>query len=157
MENSSKALIIAGAILVAILLISVGIIVMNSANKPLNEAKNEADSQAVQMYNSKLINYAGNKKSAKEVSSLMDLVSTLTGKDIILTYANITNLTNSGAPWKHATVQSYLDDKKTYKVSMGTNENRPSNFQDPSSQEYLKNYKAKAGTGYISWIYIEED
>ena len=42
MENASKALIIAGAILIAILLISVGILVMNSVNKPIDEAANEA-------------------------------------------------------------------------------------------------------------------
>ena len=62
MENASKALIIAGAILIAILLISVGIMVMNSMNKPLDVAASEADSQAVQMYNSKFAVYEGRNK-----------------------------------------------------------------------------------------------
>ena len=69
MENASKALIIAGAILIAILLISVGIMVMNSMNKPIDAAAEEADSQAVQMYNAKFTNYAG--KTATEVKNLL--------------------------------------------------------------------------------------
>ena len=81
MENASKALIIAGAILVAILLISVGIIVMNSINKPLNAATSEASSQAAQMYNSKFVNYAGNNKTVAEVRSLLTLIQSNNGTD----------------------------------------------------------------------------
>ena len=81
MENASKALIIAGAILIAILLISVGILVMNSVNKPLDAATGEADSQAVQMYNAKFTNYAGSGKTATEVRQLLTLVETNNSTD----------------------------------------------------------------------------
>ena len=66
MENASKALIIAGAILIAILLISVGILVMNSMNAPLDQASQQATSQAVQIYNAKFKPYLGKEKSARE-------------------------------------------------------------------------------------------
>ena len=55
MENASKALIIAGASLVSILLISVGILVMNSMNKPIEQAGREADSQSAQIFNSQFV------------------------------------------------------------------------------------------------------
>ena len=74
MENASKALIIAGAILIAILLISTGILVMNSINKPLDEASQQGDSQAVQMFNSKFIQYAGKNKTAQDVKALLSTI-----------------------------------------------------------------------------------
>ena len=76
MENASKALIIAGAILIAILLISVGIMVMNSMNKPLDQASQEADSQAVRMFNEKFSNYAGKGKKASDIKRLAEEVAT---------------------------------------------------------------------------------
>ena len=59
MENASKALIIAGAILISILLISVGIIVMNAINDPVQEGANSAKSQAVEIFNGKFTGYMG--------------------------------------------------------------------------------------------------
>lgn len=59
MENASKALIIAGAILISILLISVGIIIMNAINDPVQQGAGAAESQAVEMFNSKFTGYAG--------------------------------------------------------------------------------------------------
>ena len=52
MENASKALIIAGAILISILLISVGIIIMNAINDPVSKGADAATSQATQIFNS---------------------------------------------------------------------------------------------------------
>ena len=78
MENASKALIIAGAILVAILLISVGILVMNSINQPLEQGKNEADSLAAQIFNKKYKMHAGNNKTAEEARELFVLVNSNT-------------------------------------------------------------------------------
>ena len=74
MENASKALIIAGAILIAILLISVGILVMNSMNKPIDQSSSEATSQAAQMFNSKFTVYEGKGKSAQDVKGLIQTV-----------------------------------------------------------------------------------
>ena len=46
MENASKALIIAGAILVSILLISVGVIIINSTGKMTDQVGTSADKMA---------------------------------------------------------------------------------------------------------------
>lgn len=71
MENASKALIIAGAILIAILLISIGIIVMNSINDPINQSEDEAKQQAIEMFNAKFTNYSG-EQSAQGVRNLIN-------------------------------------------------------------------------------------
>ena len=78
MENASKALIIAGAILVAILLISVGIIIMNSINEPLQEAQDKSNSQAAQMFNYKYQQYSGPDKTAQEAKALITLINSNT-------------------------------------------------------------------------------
>ena len=75
MENASKALIIAGAILIAILLISVGIIVMNNTNKPIDAAASQSDSQALEIYNAKFSAYIGADQSAQSVKSLLTVAA----------------------------------------------------------------------------------
>lgn len=74
MENATKALIIAGAVLISILLISVGIMVFNAANDPLNQARNSSEQQAIQMFNESFSSYLGENKSAQEARSLISTV-----------------------------------------------------------------------------------
>jgi len=73
MENASKALIIAGAILLSILLISLGIMVYNNAKGTVNEAN--LDSEATQTFNSKFTQYTGSNKSASDVNALVSAVN----------------------------------------------------------------------------------
>ena len=64
MENASKALIIAGAILLSILLISLGIMVYNNAKGTVNDAN--LDTESIQTFNGKFTQYCGNNKSAND-------------------------------------------------------------------------------------------
>ena len=74
MENASKALIIAGAILLAILLISLGILIFNQAQDTVN---NSGMSQAqIQTFNNKFLKYEGSKKTGSEVKALVNEVIT---------------------------------------------------------------------------------
>ena len=69
MENASKALIIAGAILLSILLISLGIMIFNQAQ---DATKNSGMSQAqVSTFNNKFSKYEGKKISGSEVRGLI--------------------------------------------------------------------------------------
>lgn len=74
MENASKALIIAGAILISILLISVGIIIMNAINNPVDQAATSADEYSIQQFNAKFVKYDGVQKG----STLSNLTSEVT-------------------------------------------------------------------------------
>lgn len=92
MENASKALIIAGAILISILLISVGIIIMNAINDPVQQGAGAAESQAIEMFNSKFITYEGDQKG----SSLKTLASSInasngTNEDHTITLVSATD------------------------------------------------------------------
>lgn len=59
MENASKALVIAGAILVSIILVSLGIVVIDKVKSQINNNAN-ITSEEVQAFNSKFDTYLGN-------------------------------------------------------------------------------------------------
>lgn len=72
MENASKALIIAGAILLAIIIISLGIMVVNNARSQIGGAN--LSKQEIEAFNSQWDAYCGDKKSASDVRSLCSAV-----------------------------------------------------------------------------------
>jgi len=72
MENASKALIIAGAILLAILLISLGILIFNQAQDTVN---NSGMSQAeIAAFNNKFVKYEGKSQSGSVAKSVINEV-----------------------------------------------------------------------------------
>ena len=74
MENASKALIIAGAILISILIISLGVLVYNQASSTVSKAN--LNSQEAQAQNSKFESYFGTDVTAQEVKNLLSEVRT---------------------------------------------------------------------------------
>lgn len=79
MENASKALIIAGAILLAILLISMGMLVLNKATGFLDG--DQLDEAAVSTFNQKFSKYEGTKVKGSTVRSLISEVTAYNGSD----------------------------------------------------------------------------
>ena len=72
MENASKALIIAGAILLAIVLVSLGVLVINNARGDIE--KGNLDETSIYTFNSKFTPYLGNNKSGTDVNNLMEAI-----------------------------------------------------------------------------------
>lgn len=70
MENASKALIIAGSILITIMIISLGIVIFNRFG---NSAKKMAnmDKQEIAAFNSKITPYVGEHISGTQVNTLL--------------------------------------------------------------------------------------
>ena len=62
MENASKALIIAGAILLAILIISLGILIYNQASSVVNN--NSMSEVDINTFNNKFTQYGGNQRGS---------------------------------------------------------------------------------------------
>lgn len=69
MENASKALIIAGAILLAILIISLGIFVFNQASE-VTKSSNLSEVEVLQ-FNEKFTSFEGTNVKGSEVNSLL--------------------------------------------------------------------------------------
>ena len=72
MENASKALIIAGAILVSILIISFGVIIINKAKGPLED--DTIGQMSIDTFNSRFTSYEGTKVSGAQVKNLVDAI-----------------------------------------------------------------------------------
>ena len=116
MENASKALIIAGAILISILLISLGIMVFNQSQDVTdNSGLSEAE---ITTFNSKFTKYEGNIKGS-QVRSLIQEVnasnSTDKNKDAnrLVTIKNFVTGDTNGYSAKDV-----LANTKTYKVTV---------------------------------------
>ena len=120
MENASKALIIAGAILISILLISVGIIVMNAINDPISQAGSSAESQAIEIFNSKFTAYIGSELDYNAVKSLFSTITAVNGSAEVKADANRKIIINKGATSSEAAPSKASDLKKsaTYKVEI---------------------------------------
>ena len=71
MENASKALIIAGAILLSILIIGLGMMIYNQA-KDATDVSGTMDELKASQYNSSYLNYEGDKVSGSNVKTLLD-------------------------------------------------------------------------------------
>ena len=79
MENASKALIIAGAILLAILIISLGVIIYQQAAGVVN--KNSMSDIEISTFNSKFTTYEGNVKGSQVNSLLQTIIASNTDEN----------------------------------------------------------------------------
>lgn len=75
MENASKALIIAGAILVAILIISVGIAVIQSTGGIQEQVGSQMDAAELKTFNAQFDSYIGTNKTAAQVRALFQQIN----------------------------------------------------------------------------------
>ena len=73
MENASKALIMAGAVLVSILIVSLGVIIFNNFSKNVKDNAN-MDEQEISNFNSKITPYIGENINGSQVNALIQLV-----------------------------------------------------------------------------------
>lgn len=76
MENATKALMIAGAVLLAIMIIAAGMLIFNQSNDVMGGVGRQVDKQKIDMFNSKFISYEGERKSGSDVKALISTVIT---------------------------------------------------------------------------------
>ena len=110
MENASKALIIAGAILLSILLISLGIMIFNQAQDTVtNSGMTEAELTA---FNNKFLKYEGKQKGTIVKSMIQDVMANNAnasdGHTVKVLHGN-TDITND---------TSSINTKQTYTITM---------------------------------------
>ena len=73
MENATKALLIAAAVLIAILIISLGLVIYNRASETVNSAGDLSEYE-VQQHNEKFTKYEGLNLSGSEVNAMINTV-----------------------------------------------------------------------------------
>ena len=75
MENASKALIIAGAILLSILIIAIGMYIYNSSTNSIYSAADQISSQEQQSFNSQWESYEQNQPGSSVKNMVSKLIS----------------------------------------------------------------------------------
>ncbi len=74
MENASKALLIAGAVLLVIALIAVGMGIFGTARGVVGQAEGQIDNMSIQMHNKQFEKYDKKSLSGEEAKELVSLV-----------------------------------------------------------------------------------
>ena len=87
MENASKALLIAGAILIVILLISLGIYIYSQAQQQIDAVN--MDEQQVLAFNNKFAPYLGNNITGSQVNALLQQVQASNSQATKMGYTSI--------------------------------------------------------------------
>ena len=118
MENASKALLIAGAILIVILLIGVGMMVFRGANDSITGAMDTMNSQEIKAFNSQFASYEGKMKGTSVKALLQSVIASNAGN----TYNRTVKVTEVACASKSdgTTISksaASLKSTKTYKVS----------------------------------------
>jgi Flp pilus assembly protein TadG len=75
MENASKALIIAGAILISILLIAIGMYIYTGSQSTINSGMTQLSSQEVEAFNAQWDTYSGQQKGSNIGTLISKLIS----------------------------------------------------------------------------------
>jgi hypothetical protein len=112
MENASKALIIAGAILLSILIISLGIMVYNNSKNTVNSAN--LSQQEIATFNSQWEAYVGSNKTASEVRTLISAVIASNAAETNSGSGRTVTI-NNGTP-SGSTLSSYYVSSTTYTI-----------------------------------------
>ena len=128
MENASKALIIAGAILLSVLIISLGIMVYNNAKNTVGNAS--LNKQEIESFNSEWMAYEGANKSASEVKSMIQAVNSSnaaeakSGSNRFITLTTTGTASTTAASTQPSNVSpSEVANNKTYTIKVGINSN----------------------------------
>lgn len=83
MENATKALMIAGAVLIAIMIIGVGMMIFNSGNKTITDSIGRLNQIEVQTHNSQFTGYGGSQKGTTVKELLNNIIaSNATNRDV---------------------------------------------------------------------------
>ncbi len=143
MENASKALLIAGAILLAILIIAIGMFIYTSAQSQVSESMTSMSTQQIEGFNSQFLDYEGvqtgsqvkaligrliaNGKTYEQEAGKVPGVSIEPHKEGGATTVNHdkTNEKEGGIAFYSSslsTIRSAIETKHKYKVSFDTGE-----------------------------------
>lgn len=123
MDNASKALIMAGAILIAVALVSLGVYLYQSAASSVSDSSAWMDSTKVETQNAKFEKYAGPNVKGPEVKSLIRAVGTFNANQIWPDAIKM-DLKNTGSGDKtgaeDSTLANNIEDRVYYNVEMTT-------------------------------------
>lgn len=128
MENATKALLIAGSVLIAIVLIAVGLKILNSTSGVTKQVDDLSTTMEKSMFNSQYTQYAG-QQTGTVVKEIINKVktynATVTGDGKKIKFKTIPTSSNGLTPHNYDSQESSLNDildkinvNYTYKVEV---------------------------------------
>ena len=153
MENASKALIIAGAILISILIVGLGVIIYNNVSGIAQSGT--LDAQEIQAHNSPFEGYFGNNVSGSNVRALITQVnannnSAAANGDEVGNYIFVVDGDNGNAILKSSAVKT----GKTYVVQVA-NENQDDAWTNATTVPGGTNATGYWKNGFIKTIVVK--
>lgn len=122
MENATKALLIAAAVLVAILIISLGLVVFNMASETVKNSAN-LSAQEIQSFNEQFTQYQGDNVRGSNVNALLktalnnNITKKQESKTAMMVAVKLGNTTVlSGSDGNETSLKARADASKMYKV-----------------------------------------
>lgn len=113
MDNASKALIMAGAVLISIAIVGVGVYIFSSTSSITETGQAQMDAASLALANSTLRQYVGSNVRGTQVIELIDYLRVLNANGAYPTEIKINGAAaTSKNPSKNA----------TYNISIGTND-----------------------------------
>ena len=94
MDNASKALIMAGAILIAIAIVGVGVYIFSSTSSITGSGRAQIDATAAQMANSNLRQYSGRVRGST-VKDLISYAGSLNAQEVFPKKLTLNNTTTT--------------------------------------------------------------
>ena len=117
MENASKALLIAGAILIVILLIGIGMLIYSRSTGVVDIAAGSMNAQEIQAFNSQFTPYEGSQRGSSVralISAVIANNNTYTDKQVSVINGSETGTADATAL---STISAGLDTASTYTVT----------------------------------------
>lgn len=150
MENAAKALIIAGAILISILIVGLGVIIYNNVSGIASDTSG-IDQQAVSSHNSPIESYFSDHTSGSNVRALINYVNGINrtaqaNSDTVGNYIYLTTTDTNIASASAQVTSSNIRTGRSYKVYLGGSEDFSD--EEAAGTSYWSN-------GYIKTIVIE--
>lgn len=133
MENASKALLIAAAVLIAIIIVSLALMLITSNSDTVSEGASTLDSASVEAFNNKFLCYLSNSAPGATAKALAQAVlqnnasinkSHFSPEDhhVYLNFYPPNENSNGGHHWKPSAIQNNVYNKisntKRYKISV---------------------------------------
>ncbi len=157
MENASKALLIAGAILLAILIIAIGMFIYNSAQSTVNDSMTSLTTQEIDAFNNQFISYEGQQTGSNVKALIGRLVANANtyteepGKVPTVTITDQVDSTDSVSGKTAEMTEAGADNVKAYNDSLAAIRNKIE-----AKHPYWVNFKYGASS-IISDIEISYD
>ncbi len=150
MENASKALLIAGAILLCILIIAIGMFIFNSANDQINESVTGMSRNQITAFNSTFTNYEGACSGAQIKSLMGELIAnadTYREEPTKIPGVKVDQLISGNNNSGFNTIVSSAGDTSNYIKNLGNIRNRA----EAKHEYYVEiNYQANGLIDYIN-------